>query len=133
MSPGQLDRLARSRRGLAAARHLADGGFAAEAISRAYFAAFYAAEACLRALGQGRSKHSAVLSAFNELVVRPGEIAPDVGRILRSLFELRNDANYGSPDVPAERAASAIADAEQFVAAAETWLATRSLDPGIRG
>lgn len=124
MSPDQ-DPLARSRRGLAAAHHLADGGFAAEAISRAYFTAFYAAEACLRALGQGRSKHSAVLSAFNELVIRPGQIAPDVGRILRSLFELRNDVDYGAPDASAERAASAIAEAERFVAAVETWLARR--------
>ena len=125
MSPGQVDPLARSRRGLAAAHHLADGGFAAEAISRAYFAAFYAAEAWPRAIGQGRSKHSAVLSAFNELLVRSGEIASDEGRILRALFELRNDADYGSPDASAERAASAIVDAERFVAAVEMWLARR--------
>ena len=125
MSDPSPDPLARSRRGLAAAHHLAEGGFAAEAISRAYFAAFYAAEACLRALGQSRSKHSAVLSAFNELVVRSGEIKPDVGRILRSLFELRNDADYGSPDAPAGRATSAIADADRFVAAVEAWLQAR--------
>lgn len=125
MSDPSPDPLARSSRGLAASHHLAEGGFTAEAISRAYFAAFYAAEACLRALGQSRSKHSAVLSAFNELVVRSGEIKPDVGHILRSLFELRNDADYGSPDAPAARAASAIAEAERFIAAVEAWLARR--------
>jgi uncharacterized protein (UPF0332 family) len=37
------DPLARARYELAAADHLASGGFAAQAISRAYYAAFYAA------------------------------------------------------------------------------------------
>lgn len=126
MTSADADPLARSRRGLAAAKHLAAGGFGAEAISRAYFAAFYAAEACLRALGQTRSKHSAVVSAFNELVVRSGEVKPEDGQTLRYLFELRNDADYGPPDVTADRTTAAIADAERFVAAVAVWLAGRS-------
>jgi uncharacterized protein (UPF0332 family) len=50
--------LARCREELAAARLLADKGFEAQAVSHAYFAAFFAAETALLALGETRSKHS---------------------------------------------------------------------------
>jgi uncharacterized protein (UPF0332 family) len=43
----------RCREELAAARLLADKGFEAQAVSRAYLAAFFAAETALLALGRG--------------------------------------------------------------------------------
>jgi hypothetical protein len=49
-------RLTRAREELAAARLLGDGGFPARAVSRGYFAAFYAAEAALLALDETRSE-----------------------------------------------------------------------------
>ena len=55
--------LERSRHELAAARLLADNGFPAQAISRAYYAAFYAAEAALLGIGEVRSKHAGVIAA----------------------------------------------------------------------
>ena len=58
----------RSRQELEAARYLAGGGFAPQAVSRAYYA-FFAAEEALLALGETRSKHSGVLAAFEKLVV----------------------------------------------------------------
>jgi len=61
--------LRRSRQELEAARYLAGGGFAPQAVSRAYYAAFFAAEEALLALGETRSKHSGVLAAFEKLVV----------------------------------------------------------------
>jgi uncharacterized protein (UPF0332 family) len=63
----------RCREELAAARLLADKGFEAQAVSRAYFAAFLAAETALLALGETRSKHSGVISAFVHLVIRRGQ------------------------------------------------------------
>lgn len=51
--------LKRSDRELGAARALAENGFTEQAVSRAYFACFYAAEAALLSLGETRSKHSA--------------------------------------------------------------------------
>jgi len=65
----QDPRLVRSRQELAAARLLASGGFPAQAISRAYFAAFFAAEEALVTLGETRSKHSGVVSAFGRLLI----------------------------------------------------------------
>ena len=108
---------------LAAARLLAGKGFEAQAVSRAYFAAFFAAEAALMALGETRSKHSGVVSAFVHLLIRGGQLDEGIGRLLRSLFERRNEADYSPVDVPAEEADAAIRDAERVVSAVKTWLA----------
>jgi uncharacterized protein (UPF0332 family) len=110
---------------LAAARLLAGKGFEAQAVSRAYFAAFFAAEAALLALGETRSKHSGIVSAFVHLLVRGGQLDEEVGRLLRSLFERRNEADYSPVDVPAEEADAAIRDAERVVSAVETWFTQR--------
>jgi len=86
------------------------------------FAAFFAAEAALSALGETRSKHSGVISAFVHLLVRGGQLDEETGRLLRSLFERRNEADYAPVDVPVEEADGAIRDAERVVSAVETWL-----------
>jgi uncharacterized protein (UPF0332 family) len=116
--------LERAREDLAAARHLAGGGFPAQAMSSAYYAAFHAAEAALLALDEARSKHAGVLAAFGRLVVRDRGFPEDVGRLLRSLFERRNEADYGGVQVSADRAEDAVRDAERFLSAVESWLAT---------
>jgi uncharacterized protein (UPF0332 family) len=110
---------------LAAARLLAGKGFEAQAVSRAYFAAFFAAEAALLTLGETRSRHSGIISAFVHLLVRGGQLDEEVGRLIRSLFERRNEADYPPVDVPAEEADAAIRDAERVVNAVEGWLARR--------
>jgi uncharacterized protein (UPF0332 family) len=117
--------LRRSREELAAARLLGSGGFHAQAVSRAYYAAFYAAEEALLALGETRSKHAGVLSAFERLVVREEGLEPAVGRLLRSLFRRRNEADYGAFSASQEDADAAIGDAERAVDAVESWLAAR--------
>lgn len=122
MSEGEP--LARSREELSAARLLAEGGFGPQAISRAYFAAFFAAEAALLALGETRSKHSGVISSFARLLVRERGVDEETGRVLRSLFERRNEADYGHVDVPREEAERAVRDAELFVRDVAAWLAT---------
>lgn len=116
----------RSRRELEAARLLAGGGFASQAVSRAYYAAFHAAEEALLALGETRSKHSGVLAAFEKLVVREGGLDPAVGRLLRSLFRRRNEADYGTAEASRNEAEEATLDAERVVDAVESWLAERS-------
>lgn len=117
--------LARSEQELEAARLLAQGGFHAQAISRAYFAAFYAAEAALLELGETRSKHSGVISAFGRHVIKEGGFDESTGRLLRSLFESRNEADYDFAVAPADEADVAIRDAERFVAAIAVWISER--------
>ncbi len=127
MTGGEWHGLDRSRQELDAARLLAGAGFGAQAISRSYFAAFFVAEEALLVLGETRSKHSGVVSAFAKLVVRDGGFDEATGRLLRSLFERRNDADYASIPVPPEEAEAAIRDAERFVDAVAAWIATRSV------
>ena len=114
-----------SRAELATAKYLADGGFHGAAISRAYYAAFYAAEQALNAAGETRSKHSGVISGFGAVVVRQGGFPPAVGRLLRLLFERRNDVDYLRTLVGEAESHAAISDAERFVDAVEELLAAR--------
>ncbi len=122
--------LTRSRREIEASQLLADGDFGAQAVSRAYYAAFYAAEQALGFLDESRSKHSGVIAAFGRLVVREGGLEEEVGRILRSLFEQRNDVDYGEAVASREDAELAIRDARRFVDAVESWLTGRERHGG---
>jgi len=122
MTPEQRESLARSRQELEAARVLVKEGFGAQAVSRAYFATFFAAEAALLVLGETRSKHSGVISAFGRRVVREGGLDESAGRLLRSLFERRNQADYGQASPTVEEAQVALRDAQQFVDAMAGWI-----------
>ncbi len=117
--------LARSREEIEAARLLAGGGFFSQAASRAYYAAFYAADEALPTIGSSRSTHAGVISAFGRSVVREGELDAEYGRVLRRLFESRGRADYDTEPVEPEQAAEAIADAGRFVDAVEEWLIGR--------
>lgn len=122
--------LARSRQEIEAAQLLAERDFGAQAISRAYYAAFYAAEQALTSLGESRSKHSGVIAAFGKLVIREGGLDEEMGRVLRSLFEQRNDVDYGEAVPSRGDAERAIGDAQRFVDAADSWLAQRQTSGG---
>ena len=121
--------LERARQELAAAELLADHDFSAPAVSRAYYAAFYAAEAALLALGETRSKHSGVVAAFGQLLVRDRRLDEQAGRLLRSLFERRSQADYEFARIPAEEARAALADARRVVDIIDAWLAQLPPDP----
>lgn len=114
--------MARARTELAAAALLADNGFGAQAVSRAYYAAFYAAEAALSRLGETRAKHSGVVSATGRLLVRERGVDERAGRLLRSLFERRSQADYGLAEVSDEEARRAVNDAEAVVDVIAAWL-----------
>jgi uncharacterized protein (UPF0332 family) len=114
--------LARAETELKAARLLADGGFPDQAASRAYYAAFFAAEAALLALGETRSKHSGVIAAFGRLVVKEEGFNPELWGDLRRLFELRNAADYSWLDEPQTASDDPVAIAERLVAALASWI-----------
>jgi uncharacterized protein (UPF0332 family) len=81
-------------------------------------------------LGESRSKHSGVIATFGRLVVREGGLEEEIGRILRSLFEQRNDVDYGEAVASREDAERAIRDAQRFVDAVESWLTPREKKGG---
>lgn len=123
MTGGAL--LVRASEELEAARLLVANGYSRQAVSRAYYAAFYAAEEALLAIGETRSKHSGVIAAFVQLLIREHGLDEQAGRLLRSLFERRGEADYGTDPGPPPDAATAVDDAAAVVAAVTIWLAAR--------
>ena len=117
--------LAQGRTELGAARSLQQNGFGAQAVVHAYYATFFAAEGALLALGETRSKHSGVISAFGQLVVKAGGFDIAVGSTPRRLFELRSKAVYDAVDVDDEIASSVTDEAERFLVSVEAWLKAR--------
>lgn len=109
----------------AAVRLLNEHEYAGQAVSRAYYATFYAAEAALAVVGESRSTHSGVFTAFSKLIIKEGGIEPWTGRYLRSLSERRGRADYTLAAVSAEEGAIALGDATRFVDAVEAWIAAR--------
>ena len=104
-------------RALGAARLLARGGFHAEAVSRAYYAMFYAARAAVHAEGSEPKTHTGVASEFSRLYVRTGRVPAAVAKLLRQYAGERADADYEGLDLTADEAGEALASAETFIRA----------------
>lgn len=122
MTDPSATRLNRAHQELAVVRVLNDLGFTDQAVSRACYAGFYAADAALVSLGESRSKHSAVVSAFNQLVVKRRGFDVDVGRTLRTLFDLRGRADYDLDEPLTADVEDVLDRASRFVDAVAEWL-----------
>lgn len=97
------------------ARVLFDGdGTDSGVVNRLYYAAFHAAQAALYARGLNPSSHGHVRQQFGQHVVLEGDATRDDGRLLGTLYDYRQEADYGSggPDVDC---ADLITDVEAFV------------------
>ncbi len=120
--------LDRAQEDLVAAESNIQQGFYGVAISRAYYAMFYAATATLASQELSRSKHSGVHSAFGEHFVKTGLIEPEYARMLINAFDSRLDADYEADFVTDRRVAETVLeDAENFVARIEQYLQGRGL------
>jgi uncharacterized protein (UPF0332 family) len=98
-------------------------GYFRIAISRAYYAMFYAASALLATKGETRSKHGAVIAAFGLHFVKTGLIEPEYGRLLSQSFEQRQDSDYDLTYFADEASAGdAIQNAQRFVDRMERYL-----------
>lgn len=76
-------------------------------------------------LGDTRSKHSGVIAAFSRMVIKEGGMDQQMGAILRSLFEDRNEADYRFIEPPPESAEQAISEASHFVDGVRVWVQAR--------
>ncbi|HYZ98884.1 MAG TPA: HEPN domain-containing protein [Acidimicrobiales bacterium] len=117
--------LDRARRDLDNARLLVEAGGNDAAVSRAYYAAFYAAKAALNCLGHDPSTHGGVHSAFGRYVLKEGGGSPTAGRALNRLFDRRTRADYTTASLTEADARDAIDRARVVVDAVEAWLAGR--------
>jgi uncharacterized protein (UPF0332 family) len=108
---------------LAAGQYTFEGGFSDVAVTRAYYACFYAASALLLTRDITRSKHSGVLSAFRQHFIKSGIIESEYSDIYGEAFDARHIADYdviGALDP--QEAHKTLTNARRFVARIETYL-----------
>lgn len=123
MTPDQEGLLGKARRNIRSARMLLADGDCDTAVSRAYFAMFYVAEALLLSKGLAYSKHSAVIAAFGKEFAKPGVLPAEFHAHLREAAEARNISDYQVGSLLTEEAtAQHISRAEELLVAAERLL-----------
>jgi uncharacterized protein (UPF0332 family) len=118
--------LGRGRQELKAAETLLEAGFPAQAVFHAYQAGLQAASAALAVVGEVPSTSSGVISAFGRHLVGDDGIDHETARVLRRLYEDRNDVENGLVDARPEEARGALADASRFVEATASWIGRRA-------
>ena len=93
------------------------------AVTRAYYAMFYAANALLVSRGISRSKHSGVIAAFGEHFVKTGLIETQFAKMLGSAFDSRLDSDYDVTFAADQALAEELLrDARSFVDRVEQFL-----------
>ena len=81
---------------------------------------FYAALALLTTLGEGASKHSGVISLFDQLFVKTGKFPKDMSKAIHKAFDLRQVGDYREfIELDQEQAQEVFRSAEQFIEAVE--------------
>ena len=113
----------RARRSLRSARNILDDGDHDFAVSRAYFAMFYAASAALLSQEIKRSKHAGVIAAFGQYLVRTGKFSLEYQATLQAAFSSRGAGDYGGVFPDLEEAEMRLGQADKFVDAVADYLA----------
>jgi uncharacterized protein (UPF0332 family)/predicted nucleotidyltransferase len=113
----------RSHHNLEAVGQLRDWGYLDVALSRAYYACFYALTAALYAVNVVRGKHAGVQAALSQFLVKPGLIEEEYKDIYSALKTKREESDYGPRFVPdPDEATELLDDAKRFVARMEAFL-----------
>lgn len=95
---------------------LQEAGHFRGAINRAYYAMFYAVQALIVRSQEKISKHSGAIAFFDRNYIKTGIFGKDFSKWLHQVFDLRQDADYGTMGTPsAADAAEALAHATEFV------------------
>lgn len=109
------DEVDRADQALRAAQALVDLGLHADAVSRAYYAAYHLLRALLLARGLEPRSHSGAIHLFNTEFVRAGLLPSSHNRLLGGLQRARELADYDSAVAfSAEDAKQSLEDARSF-------------------
>jgi uncharacterized protein (UPF0332 family) len=120
MTPAQSSLLQKAQASVRAARLLSDQKLYDFAVSRAYYAMFYVAEAFLLGEGLMFSKHSAVIAAFGKYLVKNRHIPAKFHRYLIDGEDSRKVGDYDvSLSLSEDEAWMQIQRAEEFLELAE--------------
>ena len=108
---------------LEVAKELKKGGYIPDAVSKVYYAMFYAAQALLKNEGIDVIKHSAVESAFGYYFAKPGRIDQKYHKMLINARKLREIADYDIDEEIVEPVTSLkIEEGKAFLAAIKAFL-----------
>ena len=113
----------KARRYLRSAELLIQDGDYDSAVSRAYYAMFYVAEAALITKGMTFTSHKAVISAFGQYFVKTGIFDKRMGRDLNIIFGERQLGDYESNfSISKDNARRTFESARVFVDQITAWL-----------
>jgi uncharacterized protein (UPF0332 family) len=116
--------LEKAQRNVGVATRLVDEGEWDVAVSRAYYAMFYAAQASLYGLGLEYSKHSAVIAAFGREFAKTGILPRQLHIHLIQAEQARIQSDYEVAEPVPEAEARLLSErAAEFVAAIQQFLA----------
>ena len=134
MTPEQQALLHKAHESLRAAQLLAEHDLFGFALSRAYFAMFYAAEAMLLDRSLSFSKHSGVIAAFGREFVKTGQVPAVFHRHLIDAHQERTIGDYDTlATVTSEQARHQIACAESSWQRQGSGLRDMPRSPLLRG
>jgi len=89
------NRMLRAHEAFDDAELLLQHGSLVGAVNRFYYAAFYGASALLATRGLHSSRHSGVISLFQQHFVKTAVVPAEAARALPRSFERRQDSDYG--------------------------------------
>ena len=104
------------------ARTALAAGFAAGAVSAAYYGVLYAARAALSEEDRNAKTHRGVWSLFGEHFVATARFDRELFAQVRRVQELREAAAYDARELSRDEAAAIVTEAERFVAAVAAML-----------
>jgi uncharacterized protein (UPF0332 family) len=114
-------RLNEAEETLADVRKMLDGGVSARSVvNRAYYAMFYGVIALLihENIEHRTSKHSGIISLFDQSIVHSGKMGKEYSRMLHRIFNARQESDYKEfVHITHEDAADTLQMAEDFVRA----------------
>lgn len=97
-------------------------------INRSYYSIFHTIRAVNALDGFDSSKHSGVISHFNQQYVKAGLFEKETSKIIRNASELREQADYEDfCEATREDAAEVFEQASKFISAVETYLHVQSV------
>lgn len=120
-------RLEKAQRNLELAKTLFEGEMYGFALNRAYYGAFDAMRAVNALDSFDSSKHSGVISHFNQDHVKTGDFDPSVSTIIRNASRLRERSDYEDFYEPEkDEVTQTITEVESFIADVSTFLRNKT-------
>jgi uncharacterized protein (UPF0332 family) len=115
--------LQKAEKKLQVAERLFASGDYEDAVSRAYYAVFHAAQALLYTEGERAETHKGLVTLFGLLFVKTGKFKKDLGKYLANLKDDRESGDYEVFSyIDRETARDAIKEAKAFIKESKLYL-----------